>query len=245
MRYFFYLLILLFPVSNCIAQNTGNFVVTARMQEKFDNDTLFIRDSIHLPEAVFLLNFHCSSLPIDFVRYHANRIPASLRHTKEAVELFDMIKEDSLLPVNSNMKDFEILDLEGSRTWFSKVKSPSKLLLVDFWASWCGPCRDNAPALQELFERYSKTGLGIISVSLDDDVTKWRAAIQQDGMQLWAHVRPLAENSVSDLLGISFIPRYVLMTSEGKVLGKFNGRWKGLEDLHAAIKKHLQVKGTD
>ncbi len=115
-----------------------------------------------------------------------------------------------------NYIDFTLPALEDSFT-LSSLKG--KYVLLDFWASWCMPCRKENPKLKQLYERYRKEGLEIVGVSLDHDGDKWEEAIQKDGLP-WIHVSDLKgwQNSVSSTLGISSIPTAILLDKEGRII---------------------------
>lgn len=96
-----------------------------------------------------------------------------------------------------------------------------KIVLVDFWASWCAPCRQENPNVVKLYNKYHSKGFDIFSVSLDQDPAAWKAAIQKDGL-LWPnHVSDLMgwESPIVKQFGIQGIPYTVLINKEGKIVG--------------------------
>ena len=96
-----------------------------------------------------------------------------------------------------------------------------KYILLDFWASWCAPCRRETPYLKKCFEKYNSKGFEIISISLDSDKKRWVEAIQKDSMN-WIHVSDLQywDNKVTKLYKVSAIPSVFLINPSGKIVAK-------------------------
>ena len=112
-----------------------------------------------------------------------------------------------------------------------------KVVLIDFWASWCRPCRMENPNVKKVYDRFHNKGFEILGVSLDKDKSAWTGAIKQDGLP-WKHVSDLAfwNNAVAQQYGVSSIPYTVLVDRDGKVLAK-NLRGPALEAKLAEIFK--------
>lgn len=96
-----------------------------------------------------------------------------------------------------------------------------KIVLIDFWASWCGPCRKENPNVVRLYKKYNKQGFTVFSVSLDEDVNAWKSAIQKDGLIWPYHVSDLKgwKTSLTTIYGFDAIPYTVLINKEGKLIG--------------------------
>ena len=94
-------------------------------------------------------------------------------------------------------------------------------VLIDFWASWCGPCRRDNPNVVRMYNAYKDKGFEILGVSLDRDKTRWLDAIEKDQLT-WRHVSDLKgwSNAVASKHDISDIPRTVLIDPEGRINGK-------------------------
>ena len=105
-----------------------------------------------------------------------------------------------------------------------------KVVLVDFWASWCGPCRRENPAVVAAYNKFKDKGFDIYSISLDNNVARWQAAIVQDKLAWPNHVSDLMgwRSPVAKMYGVSGIPYNVLLDKEGKILAK-NLRGQQLE----------------
>jgi thiol-disulfide isomerase/thioredoxin len=106
-----------------------------------------------------------------------------------------------------------------------------KVVLVDFWASWCGPCRAENPNVVKMYEKFKNKGFTIFSVSLDEDASKWKEAIEKDKLSWTNHVSDLQgwKSSVVANYGIEGIPHTVLLNKDGKIIGK-NLRGEKLEE---------------
>ncbi|MBE9602024.1 TlpA disulfide reductase family protein [Pedobacter sp. MC2016-24] len=115
--------------------------------------------------------------------------------------------------------DFVSTTPEGKQLSLKEVLSKNKYTLVDFWASWCGPCRKENPNVVKVYNAFKEKGFTVLSVSLDEDATKWKAAIEKDGMP-WYHVSSLKgwKEPAAELYGIRAIPQNVLVDAEGKVV---------------------------
>ncbi len=125
--------------------------------------------------------------------------------------------------------DFTELKTDGKTTMkLSDLKG--KIVLLDFWASWCGPCRRENPNVVKLYEKYNTDGFTVMSVSLDTDKEKWLAAIKQDNLIWPNHVSDLKgwSSAVGRAYQVSGIPFTVLLDKEGNII-KTNLRGPELE----------------
>ncbi|MBK8614795.1 MAG: TlpA family protein disulfide reductase [Flavobacteriales bacterium] len=139
----------------------------------------------------------------------------------------EMERLSNLIPVGSEAPDFSQQDPNGRTIALSSLRG--KVVLIDFWASWCKPCRMENPNVKRVYEKYHAKGFEIIGVSLDRDKNSWMGAIQQDGLP-WLHVSDLQfwNNAAAQQYGISSIPFTVLVDKDGKVIDK-NLRGPALE----------------
>ncbi|MEN8697678.1 MAG: TlpA disulfide reductase family protein, partial [Bacteroidia bacterium] len=118
---------------------------------------------------------------------------------------------------------------EGAMAPDIKLKTPAgdslalsslrgKVVLIDFWASWCGPCRRENPNVKKIYEKYKDQGFEIYGVSLDNNASRWNDAIAKDGLT-WKHVSDLAgwQSSAAKLYGVRSIPATFLLDKEGRI----------------------------
>ena len=115
--------------------------------------------------------------------------------------------------------NFTLPDLNGKNVSLSSYKG--KYVLVDFWASWCGPCRAENPAVVAAYQKYKGKGFEVLGVSLDQNKDKWKQAVDKDNLT-WTHVSDLKgwQNEVAQKYGVTSIPFNVLLDKEGKILAK-------------------------
>ncbi|MFM9911075.1 MAG: redoxin domain-containing protein [Chitinophagaceae bacterium] len=131
--------------------------------------------------------------------------------------------------------DFTMNDLNGKPVALSSLKG--NYVLLDFWASWCGPCRAENPNVKKAYQKFHAKGFEIIGVSMDDSKEDWIKAIKKDGLP-WVHVSDLKgwKCEAGKLYGIQGIPMNYLLDKEGKIVAK------GLrgEDLEKKLGETLQ-----
>ena len=115
--------------------------------------------------------------------------------------------------------NFTLPDLDGKNVTLSSYKG--KYVLVDFWASWCGPCRAENPAVAAAYQKYKAKGFDVLGVSLDQNKDKWKQAVEKDNLT-WTHVSDLKgwQNEVAQKYGVTSIPFNVLLDKDGKILAK-------------------------
>ena len=139
--------------------------------------------------------------------------------------------------VGKQFKDFEMPDVEGSIHKLSEYIATNKVTLVDFWASWCGPCRAEMPAVKAAYEAFKDKGFGIVGVSLDNNKNAWTAAIESLGMD-WAHISDLKgwNCAGAKLYGVNSIPATILVAQDGTILAR-NIRGEAIQEKLAELLK--------
>lgn len=115
--------------------------------------------------------------------------------------------------------DLELPDTTGTIRHLSEYVGQGNYVLLDFWASWCGPCMGSMPMMKEIHNAYASRGLQIIGISFDSERDKWLSAIRRNELP-WLHLSDLKgwDSAGSDVYGIRAIPETVLIDPEGKII---------------------------
>lgn len=178
---------------------------------------------------------------IDTIKSLFNNLNKNIQNsaTGRKFKLMLVAKEKS--EVGSVAPDFKANDINNQEILLSNFRN-KKYVLLDFWASWCKPCREDMSFLKNIYKTYKEKGLEIIGISKDDDLSSWKKAITQDSIQIWRQISaPLKfqEIDISEVTNKYFvyaIPVKILINKEGLIIGRWFG---GGEDNIDALKKLL------
>lgn len=146
---------------------------------------------------------------------------AKLDSVPTIVSLKERVAKLRTVAIGQQAPDFTLNDVDGNPVKFSDIYSKNEYTLVDFWASWCGPCRRENPNVVSVFNQYKTKGFSVFGVSLDTDKAKWEKAIAEDQL-IWPHVSDLKgwQNEAAALYAINSIPANLLVDKTGKIIGR-------------------------
>jgi peroxiredoxin len=136
------------------------------------------------------------------------------------VQMFhDMVNKMLATTIGQQAPDINLPSPEGKNIALSSYRG--KVVLIDFWASWCGPCRKEMPSVVKAYSRFRNKGFEIYGVSLDQDQQKWVEAIHKDGIT-WPQVSDLKHfgSEAARLYNVQAIPYTVLLNREGQIIAK-------------------------
>ena len=176
-------------------------------------------------------------IPATEIKSFYDKLDKKLVNTKSAQNIKKTLDLMLAVVVGKPAPKFSAKSPEGKL--ISLDESLGKVTIVDFWASWCAPCRKENPNVVALYNEYHSKGLNIIGVSLDQDATKWKDAIAKDKLS-WTHVSNLKywDEPIGKQYGISSIPATFILDAKGNIVAK---DLRG-DALRAKVKELLDAK---
>lgn len=115
--------------------------------------------------------------------------------------------------------DCEMNDIDGNVVKLSDYVGKSKLLLIDVWASWCGPCRAEMPQLKSVYKDYKDKGLSVLGISIDESPNRWKKALEELDLPWWQTVLPKSVyNSFKEKYAVIGVPHLMLIDQNGKII---------------------------
>lgn len=158
---------------------------------------------------------------------YAAQLADSLQMNENVVKMVEAAQKGLLTEEGKMFTDFTIEDSDGKTVSFSDFVGKGQYVLVDFWASWCGPCKREIPNIRKAYETYGPKGLVVLSVAVWDRPEDTKAAAAEHGV-VWNQIIN-AQHTPTDLYGISGIPQIMLFGPDGTIL-KRDLRGEGIEE---------------
>ncbi|MCX8080105.1 MAG: AhpC/TSA family protein [Bacteroidia bacterium] len=189
--------------------------------------------------------FSNPAVPLEIVEEFNNLLDEQFKKTKFGQLASERIRIAQGTRVGGVATDFTLPDPNGKQISLSSFRG--KYVLVDFWASWCGPCRMENPYVVDAYNQFKDKNFTILGVSLDNNRERWLDAIQKDGLT-WTHVSDLKgwASDVARLYGINAIPQNFLIGPDGVIIAKNLRGHQLSEKLHEVIKDiHIEKKLKD
>lgn len=210
-----------------------------RFIEQYADTTQF------LPNAIFAVRMLNPAVEKDYINVFVQNLGARFHNAKLAKDYIAKYNEansnkvqaqgNSSITEGSMAPEISLPTVSGEQVMLSSFKG--KYVLVDFWASWCRPCRMENPNVVAAYNKYKDKNFTVLGVSLDDDKDKWQEAIAKDGLT-WTHISDLKgwESVAARTYGIESIPSNVLVGPDGKVIAR-DLRGEALEEKLAEVVK--------
>ncbi|MCK8623362.1 TlpA disulfide reductase family protein [Prevotella sp. E13-27] len=163
-------------------------------------------------------------------------MPKAFSEREAAKEMREHVELLSAVNTGKKIKDFTFPTPDGTEMNVMSEVEKNELTIIDFWASWCGPCRQEMPTMVVLFNEYQEKGLGIVGVSLDEDKEAWTNAIKELGLK-WPQMSDLKgwKSAAAEQFMVNSIPFMLVVDKNGVILAK------GLrgEELKSFVKEKL------
>lgn len=210
---------------------------TQTEKELIQVEKKFIEEHKNSILSVKALSIYAVTLGKDETIILYNTLSKNVKNSEYSKWIEDYINNNKPTKPSGKFIDFEMESADGKTIKLSDYKE--KLVLLEFWASWCIPCRAANPSLVETYAKYHPKGFEILGVSLDANANAWKNAIDKDKLT-WQQVSDLkgSNNKASLLYGIDSLPNNFLINNKGDIIGKnLNG-----ENLDKAIEKVLKAK---
>lgn len=172
-----------------------------------------------LRSAVAITENYAYYAEADEVKPLYNLLDSSIKHSATGTEIKKLIDVYETVAIGMTAPDIKQITPQGTPLSLTSLKD--KYVLIDFWASWCPPCRRENPNVVKLYNQYKDKGFDVFGVSYDAKKDKWEKAIKDDRLA-WNQVSDLLgwKNATSDIYGIKAIPSNFLLDKEGKIIAK-------------------------
>lgn len=210
----------------------------AAANEAYENDDSLKYEEVNAQMLAIWDEYH--NYQFDYIRNHpdsyiAHYILDDLKtdiELAQVIELADVLTGESVYRDNvnkfieNNMRvelgqpfmDFTLQTKDGKDVNLAEVIKNNKVTMIDFWASWCGPCRNENPVVKAAYEKYHAKGLEIVGVSVDRNEAKWLQAVEEDSLP-YIQVRDV-EGSVANDYAVVYIPSNFLYDQNGVMVAK-------------------------
>lgn len=225
--------------SNVAFQELKNWVLQPYEAEMKELDYEFFTGHPQSPVTANMLRFYVSSISLDSLQMFYRRLGKKTQQSADGKTLAHEIARIRAGSPGSIAANFTTTDINDHQLSLSDFRG--KYVLLDFWASWCVPCRKGNPHLKELYSQYKDRGFEIIGVSDDDNNhDAWHKAVEKDGLP-WRHVlrgfdrQKLMKNEpnekdISEKYGIHSLPTKILIDPYGVIIGRYDEQENALDE---------------
>ena len=197
-----------------------NEQIDSMMDEYFKIFDDNIAKNITNPVGVSILKSYYYQMETEALAAAMEKIPADLIEGDEQMEqIKEVVMKKQATAPGKKFIDFAMKTPDGKDIKLSDYAGKGKLVLVDFWASWCGPCRVEMPNVKEAYAKYKNKGFEIVGVSLDRNEADWKKGIEELGIT-WPQMSDVKywQCEAAEIYGVQAIPATVLIDKDGTIL---------------------------
>lgn len=199
--------------------------VNLRMEELQKEDVAadidFVLSNVNTEVGTFVFTTAFHGMNIEQKEKILSQMTDATKSIKRVQEIIAAIESEKSTAVGQNFTDFSLSTPTGQMLALSELVGKSDYVLIDFWASWCGPCIRSFPELKAFYQKHKGAKLAILGVSLDDNDANWRSAIETYQLD-WKHISDLKgwKSAGASLYAVNSIPATVLIAKDGKIVGR-------------------------
>lgn len=196
-------------------------------------DKIFFEKNPNSFITTYLLKDYYPTLPLKELNHYYNRMNPETKKWEYGKKLKEAILKLQGGSPGGVAANFSETDINGDSLSLSQFKG--KYLLLDFWASWCKPCRAGNPELIRLYKKYNKKGIEFVGIADDNgSEDKWKLAVENDSINIWRHI---LDKNISDNYAVHSIPLQILINPDGIIIGRFGEGAEPNENLSKLIEK--------
>ena len=150
-----------------------------------------------------------------------SKLPSKFQERQAVKDILKMLGETFSTEIGEIIYDFKMKSPEGKELSIIDLIKQNKITILDFWASWCQPCREEMPVMKKMLADYQEKGLGIVGISIDDKEDAWKNGIKDLELP-WPQISDLKgwTSNIARSFGLQAIPYMVVVDQEGKILAK-------------------------
>ena len=196
-------------------ENAGGLSFEER--NKLEKD--FVKDNPNSVVSAFILSVFSRDWGREFTKESYERFSGDIKKSEYGNRISNYITLNRDVEIGDQYSNVVMNDKNGNPKELSKLLG--EVTLLEFWASWCGPCRKENPDLVKIYEKYKTKGFQIVAISLDKDKEKWQSAIEKDGLS-WSNFCDFEvwESKAALMYGVYAVPENFLIDKNGKIVAR-------------------------
>ncbi|WP_410221116.1 TlpA family protein disulfide reductase [Pedobacter sp.] len=175
------------------------------------------------------MDIYKTRLKIDVLKSFYDQLAPLIKQSNNGQAIARFIGKSEENGSGQIAKDFSGEDPNGKVIKLSDYRG--KYVLLDFWGSWCLPCRESVPHLKELFKKYHSKGFEVVAIAVDDKIANWKKAIKIDGTELWSNIMDMPSMNKGEVntkaihyqYDVHLFPTKLLIDKNGIILARYNG----------------------
>jgi peroxiredoxin len=203
-----------------IQENFAELTKLRDTLEKMDQvDYSFIKKNPTSVIAAYTLSYYCKLWGKDTISALYNSFSKEVKQTSFGKKIFTFLSLNRNIKIGDKFVDFSQKDTSGKLVKLSNIKS--NCILLEFWGSWCGPCREENPSLVKIYNEFKQKGFEILGVASETNKQQWTTAIKSDGLN-WINVTDYkgGDNNAAMIYGVSGYPSNFLIDKNGTIIAK-------------------------